>query len=525
MVTLRQDTKGNFSARKRLPDDVRQEYGRRHGQRLEAKFFAAAMTGPAEAKRLFREWENEVDGRIEAIRAERTGKGIALTPQQARALAGEWYEWFIARHPVGDKNKWEALREQVHDALREAVGEAEWERSDPDVLWREDAELRKALRPVLADVGETAQFLAMKRLALNNEARDRFLDWLYEDLAETLRRLLRIADGDYSPDKYAERFPKFEGPDSGETPQQLFEAWVLERKPARSSVESWRYVFAAMAKHFNDRSAGSIRSDEAQDWIRSLTGKRSASTVRKNWITASKTVFGWAFEHKRIPRNPFAYVKITVPKKHRLRETQAFLPGEWRTILRAALAITDPDTPDLAARRWVPWLCAYTGARPGEMTQLRGVDVIERDGIHGLRITPEAGTVKNKKTRVVPIHHHLIEQGFLEFAKKHGASPIFYRVAKQDGGDDLLKAKKPRYAQARQRLADWVRALGISDPELLPNHAWRHTFKQIADRAGISERMSDYITGHAHKSAGAGYGAPILSDMAEALKRFPRYEV
>jgi hypothetical protein len=37
--------------------------------------------------------------------------------------------------------------------------------------------------------------------------------------------------------------------------------------------------------------------------------------------------------------------------------------------------------------------------------------------------------------------------------------------------------------------------------------------------------MSDYITGHAHKSAGAGYGAPILSDMAQALNRLPRYEV
>jgi integrase len=413
----------------------------------------------------------------------------------------------------------------VHEALREAVGENEWERSDPDALWRDDAELRKSLRPILADVAETAQFLAVKRLALNNEARERFLDWLYEDLAEALRRLLRIADGDYSADKYAERFPKFDGPDTGETPQQLFEAWVVERKPARSSVESWRYVFAEMMRHFKDRSAGSITADEAQDWMRSLTGKRSPSTVRKNWITASKTVFGWALEHKRVPRNPFELVKITVPKRQRLRETQAFLPDEWRAVLRASLAVTDVDTPDNAARRWVPWLCAYTGARPGEMTQLRGADVIERDGIHGLRITPDAGTVKNKKTRVVPIHEHLIEQGFLAFVKKHGAGPMFYRVAKQDGGNDPLNAKKPRYAQARQRLADWVRDLGISDPELLPNHGWRHTFKQIADRAGISERMSDYITGHAHKSAGAGYGAPILSDMAEALKRFPRYEI
>jgi hypothetical protein len=34
------------------------------------------------------------------------------------------------------------------------------------------------------------------------------------------------------------------------------------------------------------------------------------------------------------------------------------------------------------------------------------------------------------------------------------------------------------------------------------HYAWRHTFKQIADRVGISERMSDYITGHAHRTIG-----------------------
>jgi integrase len=70
-----------------------------------------------------------------------------------------------------------------------------------------------------------------------------------------------------------------------------------------------------------------------------------------------------------------------------------------------------------------------------------------------------------------------------------------------------------------------VRSLGIKDPELQPNHAWRHTFKQIADRAEITERMSNYITGHAHKSEGAKYGAPTLDDMAQAMKKFPRYDV
>jgi hypothetical protein len=61
--------------------------------------------------------------------------------------------------------------------------------------------------------------------------------------------------------------------------------------------------------------------------------------------------------------------------------------------------------------------------------------------------------------------------------------------------------------------------------ELKPNRAWRHTFKQIADRVGISERMSDYITGHTHRTVGAKYGAPTVEHMAAALERFPRYEI
>ena len=526
MVKLRQDTNGNFVARKRLPDDVREEYGRRYGARHEAKFSASARVGPQAAKQKFREWDIEVDWRITSIRSERSGEGVALTPQQARALAGEWYEWFIVRHPLRDLQAWDNLRDWVHDALREAVGHDEWERGRADELLREDEDLRKEVHPVLADVGETAQFLAAKGLTLNREAQARFLDWLYDDLWAALSRMIRNADGDYRDDRYAERFPKFDGADSGETPKQLFDRWTAEKRPAPSTIETWGYVIDAMAVHFKDRSAASITPDDAQDWISSLIGtKRSARTVKKNWIAASKTVFGWGVEHKYLPRNPFATVKVTVPQSVKLRETQAFRPEERRTILKAALAITDTDTPDKAARRWVPWLAAYTGARPGEITQLRGSDVVTQDGIPALRITPDAGTVKNRKTRVVPLHPHLLEQGFLDFVAKYGNGALFYNPIERPKDAARSKQMKPRSVQARQRLAGWVRSLGVTDSELWPNHGWRHTFKQIADRNHISERMSDYITGHAHRNVGAAYGAPTLEDMAEALEKFPRYEI
>ena len=487
--------------------------------------FRPASTKPHIAKQLFNEWLAEVEGQIGAIRGQRKGDGVSLTQRQTRALAGEWYDWFIARHPVGNLQKWEDLRDRVHKALREAVGDDQWERNNPDDLWRDDEELRKAVRPVLADIGETAQFLGMKRIALDSETRDRFLDYLYDDLASAFQRLIGIAHGDYSPDEYRKRFPKFEGTDTGDTPTQLFEKWVAQRKPAAGTVENWQYFFIAMTEYFKGRSAASITPDEAQHWISSLINqKRSAHTVHNTWLRASKRVFKWAAKHKFIPRNPFVDVEITFPKKIKLRDTPAFYPDEQRAILRASLEIADTRKPDEAAKRWVPWLSAYTGARVGEITQLRKSDVIERGGIHALRITPEAGAVKGGKTRVVPLHEHLIAQGFLKFVADHVEGPLFYNAPKHDAGSPI-KPKKPRYVQARQRLAAWVRGLGISDEELQPNHAWRHTFKQIADHASISERMSDYITGHAHKSEGAKYGAPTLDQMADAMEKFPRYKI
>ena len=133
---------------------------------------------------------------------------------------------------------------------REAVGDAEWDRSDPDELWTHDPKLRREVYPVLADVGETAQFLNMKRLTLNAEGRESFLYWLYDDLAAVLKKLERLAKGDYGDDGYAKRFPKFEATDASDTPQQLFDKWVSERKPAYGTIESWSYVFAALQEKF-----------------------------------------------------------------------------------------------------------------------------------------------------------------------------------------------------------------------------------------------------------------------------------
>jgi hypothetical protein len=74
MVNLRQDRHGNYIARKRIPDDVREEYGRRFNARYEAKFFARASVGAHVAKQKFREWDAEVAARFSAIRVNAPAK-------------------------------------------------------------------------------------------------------------------------------------------------------------------------------------------------------------------------------------------------------------------------------------------------------------------------------------------------------------------------------------------------------------------------------------------------------------------
>jgi integrase len=535
MPKLKRLKSGAFSSRKVIPPDVREEYRARFGGGWEERFYAPSSTPLGDAKKQLNEWLAEIERRISAIRDEAAGKGRSLTAREALALAGEWYRWFVARYEddPGDPEGWEELLHEAQLTLLECA--PEWfrknESRDREWRWAEDEAVTVHMRPFIADNGKTAQFLASRGLALTLEARERFLDAVADEFGHALKLLITRAEGDYSPDTRPQRFPKFApatlASSAGPSCFELFQAWIKASERGNSTINRWRAVFLDQQSHFADRSAGSITEDEARAWKdRLITPERSAGTVRDIWVNAARTVFNWAVKERLVQSNPFAQVTVEVPKKKRLRETDAFTQDEARTILKAALAITDTNRPFAAACRWVPWICAYTGARAGEITQLRGIDVMQRDEVHALRLTPDAGTIKTGATRMVPIHEHLLAQGLLEFVRSRGDGALFYNPARASKGDaDPTNPRRPRAVKTRERLAVWVRRIGIKDRDVRPNHAWRHTFKQVADRHDISERVSDEITGHAPLTVGRGYGRPMLADMAAALKKFPRYEV
>jgi integrase len=524
---------GALTARQVIPADVREEYQRLYGKAWEERWRADPGMSTAEQKQSYAGWYAEIWKRFDAIRSAKRGDAIELTRTEAAALAGEWYAWFVARHEEnpGKPQRWESeLWWFVDELQRFAPDEV---RAEPmrDLEWTRDPEIRAGIRPIVADVGHTTQFLTSRGIALTSRAQSVFLDFVVDGYVDALSLLERRARNDYTPDDTAQAFPKFSLPQrrssDGQSPRKLYEAWAAARKPAASTISRWNPVFDDLEVAFSGPNAQPLTDDTAQAWaVEKRTDERSAATVKDVWVNAAATVYQWGKDQRLIAHNPFAAVKVTVPRKTRNRENDAFTAEEAQTILRAATAVRDTKRAFNAAKRWVPWLCAYSGARAGEITQLRGTNVQRRGEFYVMRLLPDAGTIKTREARTVPLHEHLIEQGFIEFVEARGKGPLFYEKKGTDeqSAKDPMRPKRPRAGRTRARLAKWVRKLGITDPEVQPNHAWRDSFKQIAERSGISSRVHDVITGHSAKSVAADYGKATVEDMAAALKKFPRYE-
>jgi integrase len=507
MVSLNPVAGGRLMARKGIPADVRDEYARLYGVRREAQLKLPADTPRHEQKARLGEWEAEIETRIETLRAQKRGEGQPLTKLNAIALSGRWYTWFVGQHEndPGPAKRWQEMSDHfVWNVIYPEAPESylEHPKADPQWEWSKEPEVRDAVRPHVAELARVATFLASAGMALNATAYALFVDAVSDNLMLAISVLQRRANGDYSPDDTPASFPPFtNGPTrgTGVSCWELFEAFVHAKKPAVQTVQRRRGVFLEMDRAFADVGAEGITEDAARTWIHGLiSADRTAVTVRSIWLASARSIFSWARQHKRIRTNPFAEVKVDVPKKVQTREGgKSFTDEEARTILKASLAYDKPGTPTERARRWVPWLCAYSGARSGEITQLRGRDIEARGGLYVMKLTPEAGTIKSGEIRVVPLHEHIMAQGFIDMVQWVGKGALFYNdTTPQRVSTDPLKPSRSRAETARMHLGTWVRGLGVDDPELSPNHSWRHTFKKRAARNGVAEHVNHGITGH-----------------------------
>lgn len=161
----------------------------------------------------------------------------------------------------------------------------------------------------------------------------------------------------------------------------------------------------------------------------------SPKTVKDSDLAGLKTVFGWAVTNRRMALNPAEGITIKVGKPRKLR-SKGFYETEASDILRHALT-SKPGREALklaAAKRWVPWLCAFTGGRVGEMLQLRKQDVRREGNLWVVHVTPEAGPVKTDEARDVVLHQQLLDVGFAEFYQEAKPGYLFIDPARGELG-------------------------------------------------------------------------------------------
>jgi integrase len=367
------------------------------------------------------------------------------------------------------------------------------------------------------------------------QTRSILLSAFWAALRDAFESRQRNAEGDYSPDVKANRFPEWQHADKPRATdgaavslKGLVDGWWIEakalgRKP--STHESYSNTMAGFVAYLGHDDAGRVTKAQVigfkEHRLATLTrfGRNvTPKTVKDSDLAGLKAVFGWAKANLKMASNPAEGVTLKLGKKRKLR-SKGFTDAEAVLILSAALhhqrGKEQPGT--YAAKRWIPFVMAYTGARVGELAQLRSQDLRHEGGQWIIRITPEAGTVKTDQARDVVLHPHLVELGFVEFVKGVRPGHLFLRLA-EDG--DVLGPLQG----LKNRLAEFAREV-ISDVNVAPNHGWRHAFKTRAINVGIDPRIRDAIQGHSPRTEGEDYGDVTIEAQAAAIAKMPRYAV
>jgi integrase len=160
---------------------------------------------------------------------------------------------------------------------------------------------------------------------------------------------------------------------------------------------------------------------------------------------------------------------------------------------------------------WAFVIGSYTGARIGEIAQLRAEDVYKHEGEWVIEITFDDETgqkTKGRKTRLVPVSKHLIALGFLKLVKKIGKGQLFPEVRPDTKGNwsGLVSV----HASALLRAMEF--------PEAIRFHSTRHTIKTRL-RGKVADSVNDWIThpGGKKQSVAAKYGRVEIAAMKKAV--------
>lgn len=232
------------------------------------------------------------------------------------------------------------------------------------------------------------------------------------------------------------------------------------------------------------------------------TPRLAPATAAKHF-RALKTILSFGVEEGFIEDSPAEGLRGAKPKLKAhvaLQERRRpFSPAELRHLLTTAERVwaTEPD------HVWFLRMMVWTGARPEELAQLRGSDLLT-DNVGGryVQLTDTDGRrLKNQAShRPIPIHQALLELGFVAHFESRGSAESLFPFKADSAGRLYTRMG----VNLRRLMTDHA---GFTDPRLAP-YSTRHSFKDAARRAGVPEEVAERLMGHRSptRATARGYG-------------------
>jgi integrase len=291
----------------------------------------------------------------------------------------------------------------------------------------------------------------------------------------------------------------------------LLDDWAAERKPAANTLRTYRRTLRLIREAVGVDDARKVDKATVTKFKKGrLAAGLNPGTVADD-ILAAGAVFNWAVRNGLLPSNPFEGMAPR-PTGRGEAPRDGYTDEDAQRILEAARK-------EAGWRRWLPWLCAFTGCRISEAADLRRRDIRREGGVWIVDFVPTAARAgKNADfQRMVPVHPALSAEGFLAYADGVPADgPLFPDIhADADGA----RSKSATSAHTR-----WLRGtVGITDPRKGPSHSWRHRMEDELRKVRALPEVQDAITGRKNqRNAGAGYGKGFRGMPAETLKDLER---
>ena len=446
---------------------------------------------------------------------------ISLNHRQRVALAGVLYRNYVDLFRDEPGEAWQVAARLLADAVTAG---------DPDtkVLVAGKREITDRLLQHYKDRHRRTltEFLVAEGLRLSVDNFEATLAAVDQAMYQASLRILRFHRRDYAPDP-ADLYPIWEKPIPKDRdgkpiiPEKydllaIYDTYASQQEHAPKTIAKFRPILEQVAKEHPD--VRTITREWCIEWKNQLLGRGlSPRTVKNAYLSVLNTVCAEAQGNLRIDVNPAASIRLSVREPVLERTVPGYSDREAAIVLSATYGEMSEKLPEdqKRARRWLPWLCCYTGARIGELAQLRSQDVVKDAGFWFLELTPAAGPIKHRKPRRVPLHPHLMEQGFVEMAKNIGAGPLFADPGRRRSNKPTLSKK------TAENIGRWVRALGITDEELQPSHGWRHRFSTLRRGTAVDREMANYIMGHVPVHEGERYGGWRPEILGAAIQHFP----